>query len=50
VINDLGYGTAASGIAVLKKAEKWTPGYQYGMPVRVQFTIPIRLHTGPAPN
>ncbi len=32
VINDLGYGTAASGIAVLKKAEKWTPGYQYGMP------------------
>lgn len=50
VINDLGYGTAASGIAVLKKAEKWTPGYQYGMPVRVQFTIPIRLHTGSAPN
>ena len=50
VINDLGYGTAASGIAVLKKAEKWTPGYQYGMPVRVQYSIPIRLNTAPAPN
>ncbi|WP_313266404.1 energy transducer TonB [Sphingobacterium sp.] len=50
VINDLGYETAASGIAVLKKAAKWTPGYQYGMPVRVKYSIPIRLHTAPAPN
>lgn len=50
VINDLGYGTANSGIEVLKKAPKWTPGYQYGMPVRVKYSIPIRLHTAPAPK
>jgi len=48
VINDLGYGTAASGIEVLKKADKWTPGYQRGLPVRVRYSIPIRLHTAPA--
>ncbi|WP_104384368.1 energy transducer TonB [Sphingobacterium sp. HMA12] len=47
VINDLGYGTAASGIEVIQKAKKWTPGYQFGLPVRVQYSLPIRLNTLP---
>ncbi|CAM3640379.1 energy transducer TonB [Sphingobacterium prati] len=50
VINDLGYGTAANGIEVLQKAKKWTPGYQFGLPVRVKYSLPIRLHTTPAPK
>ncbi|MDR2274542.1 MAG: energy transducer TonB [Sphingobacterium sp.] len=49
VINDLGYGTAASGIDVVQKAKKWTPGYQFGLPVRVKYSLPIRLHTTAAP-
>lgn len=50
VINDLGYGTAANGIEVIKKAQKWTPGYQYGLPVRVKYSLPIRLNLLPAPT
>ena len=43
VIRDLGYGTGAEAIRVLKKSKKWAPGIQEGRPVRVSYTLPIRL-------
>lgn len=43
VKRDLGYGTGQAGINLLKKARKWSPGIQNGRPVRVQYSLPIRL-------
>ena len=50
IVNDLGYGTGAAGVAVLKRSPHWTPGYQRGVPVRVKYTIPIRLNLSPPPR
>ncbi|PRD53742.1 energy transducer TonB [Sphingobacterium gobiense] len=49
IVNDLGYGTADAGIEMLKKSAKWSPGYQRGVPVRVAYTLPITLNSGPRP-
>lgn len=49
VVNDLGYGTAAVGIAVIKRSQRWTPGYQRGVPVRVRYMLPIRLNLSTRP-
>ncbi|MBE8719183.1 energy transducer TonB [Sphingobacterium pedocola] len=44
VVDDLGYGTGAAGIDAIRKAQEWTPGYQRGVPVRVKYSLPIRLN------
>ncbi len=36
----------AEGIRILKESPKWTPGLQYGRPIRVQYTIPINFSLG----
>ena len=41
VIKDLGYGTGAEAIRVLKKSKKWKPGIIDGKPVRVLYTLPL---------
>lgn len=43
VMHDLGKGTGEEAIRVLRKAPRWKPGLQNGRPVRVYFTLPIRL-------
>lgn len=43
VLRDIGYGTGAEAIRVLKKCPKWTPGIQNGKPVRVQYSLPITI-------
>lgn len=43
VARDLGFGTAAEAISLFKRAKKWKPGVQNGRPVRVQYTVPIKL-------
>ena len=43
VPRDLSYGTGQAAINVLKKAKKWSPGIQNGRPVRVAYSLPIRL-------
>lgn len=43
VMRDLGYGTGAEAIRVLKKMPKWKPGIQNGRPVRSLFSLPISL-------
>lgn len=43
VLRDLSYGTGQAAINLLKKAKKWSPGIQNGRPVRVAYTLPIKL-------
>ncbi len=45
VKEDLGFGTGEAGINVVKKLRKWKPGMRRGEPVRVAYTLPIRLNT-----
>ncbi|HLT87531.1 MAG TPA: energy transducer TonB [Sphingobacterium sp.] len=50
VISDLGYGTAAAAIDAVRKSERWSPGYQRGVPVRVKYTLPVRLNISSRPS
>ena len=45
VLRDIGYGTGAEAIRVLKKCPKWIPGEQDGKKVRVIYTLPISIQT-----
>ena len=45
VIKDLGYGTGAEAIRVLKLSPKWTPAMQDGKPVRVIFSLPFTIQS-----
>ncbi len=45
VLRDIGYGTGAEAIRVLKKCPKWNPGVQNGKPVRVLYSLPITIQT-----
>lgn len=44
IVRDLGYGTGEAAIRVLQSSSKWSPGVQNGRPVRVAYTLPIRLN------
>lgn len=44
VVRDLKYGTGEAALKMLQKAPKWDPGIQNGRPVRVAYTLPIRLN------
>ena len=43
VIRDIGFGTGAEAVRVLKRSPKWTPGEQNGKKVRVQYSLPISI-------
>lgn len=43
VKRDLGYGTGEAAVALMQKGRKWSPGIQYGKPVNVQYSFPIRV-------
>jgi protein TonB len=45
VLRDIGYGTGAEAIRVLKKCPKWTPGEQNGKKVRCTFSLPISIQS-----
>ena len=45
VLRDIGFGTGAEAIRVLKKCPKWNPGVQNGKPVRVLYSLPITIQT-----
>ena len=45
-MRDIGYGTGAEAIRVLKKSPKWKPGIQNGRPVRVLYSLPISIVGG----
>lgn len=42
-VKDIGFGTGAESIRVLKESRKWIPGKQDGKIVRVQYTLPISI-------
>ena len=42
-MRDIGFGTGAEAIRVLKKCPKWKPGEQNGKPVRVLYSLPISV-------
>lgn len=45
VTRDLRFGTGEEAIRILRSAKKWTPGLQNGRPVRVAYTLPLKLAT-----
>ena len=45
VVRDIGFGTAAEAIRVLKKSPRWAPGEQNGKKVRVQYSLPISIQS-----
>jgi periplasmic protein TonB len=45
VLKDIGFGTGAEAIRVLKKCAKWTPAEQNGKKVRCSYQIPIAIQT-----
>jgi len=45
ILRDMGFGTGEEAVRLLKKAQKWKPGVQNGRPVRVKYTLPIKLST-----
>jgi hypothetical protein len=44
ILRDIGYGTGAEAIRVLKTSPKWTPGIQNNKQVRVLYSIPISVN------
>ena len=42
-LRDLGFETSEEAIRMLKESPSWIPGKQRGIPVRVQYTLPIML-------
>lgn len=45
VLRDIGYGTGAEAVRVLKKCPRWTPGEQNGKKVRVLYSLPITIQS-----
>ena len=43
VLRDIGFGTGAEAMRVLKKMPKWNPGEQNGKKVRCTFQLPISI-------
>jgi protein TonB len=43
VLRDLGSGTGAEAVRVLKKCPRWAPGVQNGVKVRCTYVIPISI-------
>jgi len=44
VLRDLKYGTGEEAVRLLKSSPKWKPGIQNGRPVRVSYSLPIKLN------
>ncbi len=42
VLRDIGGGCGEEALRVVSSLPKWTPGKQRGVPVRVQFNLPVR--------
>jgi TonB family protein len=46
-VKDLGHGTGEEAVRVVRSSPKWIPGRQHGVPVRVQYTLPLSLNLPP---
>lgn len=45
IVKDIGYGSGQALVDVLKKAEKWEPGYYRNKKVRVPYVFPLPVNT-----
>ena len=45
IIRDIGYGTGAEAIRVIRKFDQWVPGLFKGEPVRVMYSLPINIQS-----
>ncbi len=45
VLRDIGYGTGAEALRVLRKCPKWAPGEQNGKKVRCTYQLPISIQS-----
>src|SRR5690606_33053817 len=43
VVRDIGYGSGAEAISILKKSPRWIPGEQNVKKVRVRYSVPIPI-------
>jgi periplasmic protein TonB len=43
ISRDLGFGTGQEAVRMLKSAPKWKPGIQNGKPIRVSYSLPIKI-------
>jgi periplasmic protein TonB len=43
VTRDLGFGTGAEALRMLKNAPRWKPGIQNGKTIRVKYVLPMRV-------
>ncbi|MBR3939047.1 MAG: energy transducer TonB, partial [Bacteroidales bacterium] len=41
ILRDIGGGCGQEALRVVKSMPKWIPGEQRGIPVRVQFNLPV---------
>jgi len=46
ILKDVGFGTGEEAIRVIKLSPKWIPAKKDGVPVRVQYSLPITLQQG----
>lgn len=46
ILRDVGFGTGEEAIRVIKLSPKWIPAKKDGVPVRVQYSLPITLQQG----
>lgn len=44
IIANPGYGTAEEAVRVLKRLKRWQCGRQRGIPVKVSFTLPVKMN------
>nr|WP_315155338.1 M56 family metallopeptidase [uncultured Flavobacterium sp.] len=46
ILRDMGFGTGEEAIRVIKLSPKWIPAKKDGVPVRVEYSLPITLQQG----
>jgi hypothetical protein len=43
ILRDIGFGTGEEALRVIKLSPKWIPAQKDGVPVRVQYSLPITI-------
>ena len=46
LIQDIGFGTGAEMLDLIKKSPRWNPGKKDGQTVRVLYSVPITIRAG----
>ena len=49
-INHINPALDREAVRVIENSPIWIPGFQYGFPVRAQYTVPINFNLGAPPR